>query len=316
MKRAGAERVVVLTKQAYAPLFEATDGVDEVAAFDPSSGLRGLLALTSRFRGAGYTVIDAHNVTRSRIVSAALGGAASRFRKYYRQRLGMIVFKRHPEIPRILENYRRLATDAGMDVAPLTPGGLSITDLARARAAEHLPGDRWVGIAAGSRWPDKCWPAERYAALAQRIVAEMGARVALFGDDRERDASAVVAAAVPNASVDLTGELGLLDTAAHIARCEAFVGNDSGLSHLAEASGVPVITLFGPTVRGFGYPPALEESRLLETDLPCRPCSRNGSTPCIRGDRACMRRIEADQVFDALTSVLSGRRTQKGARDV
>jgi ADP-heptose:LPS heptosyltransferase len=73
------------------------------------------------------------------------------------------------------------------------------------------------------------------------------------------------------------------------------VTNDSGLMHVAEAVGTPVVALFGPTVRGFGYFPSLPRSAVLETNgLECRPCSRNGRRPCWRGDHACLTRIDSE----------------------
>jgi heptosyltransferase-2 len=76
------------------------------------------------------------------------------------------------------------------------------------------------------------------------------------------------------------------------------VTNDSGLLHLSEAVGTPVVALFGPTVREFGYFPRLGASAALEVPLECRPCSRNGKRPCHRGDLACLERIEVGAVLE------------------
>jgi ADP-heptose:LPS heptosyltransferase len=71
--------------------------------------------------------------------------------------------------------------------------------------------------------------------------------------------------------------------------------------HLAEATGTPVVALFGPTVRAFGYYPQLPPSIALEVDdLDCRPCSRNGKRPCWRGDLACLTRLEPAVVLEAV----------------
>jgi heptosyltransferase-2 len=91
-----------------------------------------------------------------------------------------------------------------------------------------------------------------------------------------------------------------METAAHIARCRVFVGNDSGLMHLAEAVGVPVVALFGPTVEAFGYYPSLAKSRTIERRLACRPCSRNGSTPCPKGTGECLTAIKPETVVQSI----------------
>jgi ADP-heptose:LPS heptosyltransferase len=94
LKASGTEQVTVVTKRAYAEVFAAATGVDRVVAFDPGGGLRGLLRIASDHRDRGWTVLDAHNNWRSRLLSWQLGGAAGRFAKHYRERLGLIVFKR------------------------------------------------------------------------------------------------------------------------------------------------------------------------------------------------------------------------------
>ena len=64
------------------------------------------------------------------------------------------------------------------------------------------------------------------------------------------------------------------------------------------------LSMFGPTVRAFGYAPLLPRSVLLERDLDCRPCSRTGARPCHRGDLACLQGIPPATVLDALRAVL------------
>jgi ADP-heptose:LPS heptosyltransferase len=75
-----------------------------------------------------------------------------------------------------------------------------------------------------------------------------GARVAVLAGPgpQERALAAPVLAALPDA-IDLCGTLTLPEAAACLARCALFVGNDSGLMHLAAASGTPTLGLFGPT---------------------------------------------------------------------
>jgi ADP-heptose:LPS heptosyltransferase len=113
-----------------------------------------------------------------------------------------------------------------------------------------------------------------------------------------------LAAAATAAGAEVVRGLPLPEVAARLAGCAALVTNDSGLLHLAEAVGTPVVALFGPTVRAFGYAPHLPASRLLETDLDCRPCSRNGKRPCRRGDLACLERLDPAVVLAATAPLL------------
>lgn len=122
----------------------------------------------------------------------------------------------------------------------------------RARAAALLPADRAV-IALGptANWPPKVWPPDRFAALFHAVATGRlaGAVPAIFGGpgEAERAMAAPLLALLPDA-IDLVGRLTLPEAAACLARCALFVGNDSGLMHLAAAAGAPTIGLCGPTL--------------------------------------------------------------------
>jgi len=298
LKRAGAREIVVFTKRAYADLFAAATGVDRVVALDAGTTPALLWRMAGEFRD-GYTVLDAHASWRSRLVGVRIGHVDARIAKHTRERLGLIVFKRPASVPTMLERYAALATGAGLGVPGLAPGGVMVPEPA-ARAAARTMGDApFVAVSPGSRWPAKQWSG--FGRLCSTLAREFN--LLLVGDERDRAAARPIADALGKRCLDLTGRARLMDTAAHVARCRAFVGNDSGLMHLAEAVGVPVVALFGPTVREFGYFPSLPRSRTIERDIACRPCSRNGSTPCPRGTGECLAAIPADAVVDAVTTL-------------
>ena len=101
-------------------------------------------------------------------------------------------------------------------------------------------------------WPYKQWPLDRFVALAERLTARdgvlPGGRIAVFGAADERDAAAPLLERLPRGrTIDAIGLGDLLTVAAALQRCSLFVGNDSGLMHLAAASGVPTVGLFGPS---------------------------------------------------------------------
>jgi heptosyltransferase-2 len=305
LKACGAE-VTVVTKTAYAELFAYARGADRVVAIDTRRGIASLESAARSLRGGDYDVIDAHNNWRSRYICARLGGAQSRFDKHYRERLSLIILKRKPSIPKILEGYGDLSDALGIGTAPALPGGLALPDAARARVADRLAGmDRAVAMAPGSRWPSKRWETDRFVETAEAIAEQLGCRVVLVGDEHDEAAARPIAEALGERCVDATGSRSVMETAAWIAACNGFVGNDSGLMHLAEAVGVPVTAVFGPTVREFGYFPSLGDSRTVERALPCRPCSRNGARPCPRRRRECME-IGADAVVAAAADMLEG----------
>ncbi len=143
----------------------------------------------------------------------------------------------------------QLAAVLGLDPPPLPVAWTAPED--RARAAALLPPGRLlIGLGPTANWQPKTWPAERFASLFQRLADGplAGAIPVVFGGPGEQEAmmAAPLLAALPSA-VDLVGQLSLPEVAACLARCALFIGNDSGLMHLAAAAGTPTLGLFGPT---------------------------------------------------------------------
>lgn len=133
------------------------------------------------------------------------------------------------------------------------PPEIFVSAEAKARAAELLP-HAGTALALGptANWPGKQWPAERFAALARRLTAAGAplaqAPIAIFGAPSERTMIEPLLRALPAAQViDLAGRVDLLTAFACLGRTALYVGNDSGLMHLAAASGIPTLGLFGPS---------------------------------------------------------------------
>jgi ADP-heptose:LPS heptosyltransferase len=123
---------------------------------------------------------------------------------------------------------------------------------ARRRARDIIPdGMRVLAIGPTAAWPYKMWPVERFAELARRLLAPGapldGAHLLVTGGPGEQEkCRPVLDVMPPERRIDLIGA-GIDETAAAFERVSLYVGNDSGLMHLAAAAGAPTIGLFGPT---------------------------------------------------------------------
>jgi len=120
-------------------------------------------------------------------------------------------------------------------------------------AANLIPaGGPVLALGPTANWIGKQWPAERFVALMERLTGPNGilpgARVALFGGPGERAAAAPVLEAIPaDRRIDLVGTVDLLTAYACLQRASLYVGNDSGLMHMAATAGIPTLGLFGPS---------------------------------------------------------------------
>jgi heptosyltransferase III len=120
-------------------------------------------------------------------------------------------------------------------------------------AANLIPGGTSV-VAVGptANWGAKQWRAERFAELARRITETgqilAGARIAVMAAAHERSQILpILSAFPPERMIDLVGKTDLLTAAAALKRTALFIGNDTGLMHIAAAVGVPTLGLFGPS---------------------------------------------------------------------
>jgi ADP-heptose:LPS heptosyltransferase len=91
----------------------------------------------------------------------------------------------------------------------------------------------------------KRWPAERFAALAERL-AGLGYDVAITQGESDEEAVAAMRASLRRVEARALAGLRLAELAAVLARARLFVGNDSGITHLASLLGVPAVGIFGP----------------------------------------------------------------------
>jgi heptosyltransferase III len=122
------------------------------------------------------------------------------------------------------------------------------------RAANALvpPGAPVLAIGPAANWRGKQWRAERFAELALRLTATdgplPGMRVAVLAAHHEREQAEPLLRAIPrDRRIDLVGTVDLLTAAAVLRRSALFIGNDTGLMHIAAAAGAPTLGLFGPS---------------------------------------------------------------------
>ncbi|KAK0331845.1 hypothetical protein LTR94_027291, partial [Friedmanniomyces endolithicus] len=109
-----------------------------------------------------------------------------------------------------------------------------------------------LAVGPGVEWMGKRWPAERYAKVATKLLADdgplAGGRLMIVGEEIDREAAHTIRYAVPRARViELQGRLTRLQTAAALSKAALYVGADSIWTHLATASGVAVVAAFGPS---------------------------------------------------------------------
>jgi ADP-heptose:LPS heptosyltransferase len=144
------------------------------------------------------------------------------------------------------------------------------------------------------------WPPDRFAALFDRLAAELPAlRLVLSGGPKDKDLAAEVLGGLKPGTrvVDLAGRVSVKELGALLARADVVVTGDTGPLHIASAVGAPLVCLSGAADPDRTGPTAPRDLVVINRDLPCVPCQ---DRRCRRGDIACMTQMPVDWVFDAV----------------
>jgi ADP-heptose:LPS heptosyltransferase len=162
-----------------------------------------------------------------------------------------------------------------------------------------------VGLHPGAGRAIKCWPPERYAQIADRLIDQFGATVILFGteaDDRQvRDFMAHVQRR--DRLVSLVDQLRLPQFIAKLKQLDFFIGNDSGPTHMAAASGIPTLGVYAATVDASQWAPLGPQAAVIQKKMQCSPCYLAKKQDCPYGV-ACLIDISVDDVWEAAIRVL------------
>lgn len=145
----------------------------------------------------------------------------------------------------------------------------------------------------------KRWPAERYAALADRLIHELDADVLLIGSAAERDVSVEVAGRMRHQPIIATGTTDLSQVVAMLSLIDLLVTNDTGPAHIASALGRPTLVIFGPT-NPLTTRPFSTVGEIIHHPPICAPCMLR-DCPI---DHRCMTAISPDEVFERATPML------------
>ncbi len=152
-----------------------------------------------------------------------------------------------PNAHRVVSNAKAMALD------PPPAPRLWALERHRERGAELVPaGAPVLAVGPTANWAGKTWRIEHFIELTRRLIAPgapfADARVAVFSAPGEAAAAQPLLDALPpERRLAITAEGDLLNVYAALARCDFYVGNDSGLMHMAAAGGVPTLGLFGPS---------------------------------------------------------------------
>ncbi len=251
-------------------------------------------------------VLDLHDSIRSKLLRRFFPGAQLRVYRKPRLRRWLLfnlwINRFGPDFS-VVSEYLRYA---GLDLpAPerrprMSLGADDTTEVLRRYGLE--PG--YLACVPGAAWPQKSWLKERYIELLDQRLASHPGRVVLLGGPRDTICDEIADSLAGARITNLKGQTGLADALSLLSRSRGVVGSDTGLVHAAEALGVPVVMILGPTSRETGAHTHDPASQVHEVSLWCRPCSQNGRRACYRRERYCLTGTTVDQVGVSIDRIM------------
>lgn len=290
-----------------ASLLENHPHIHHIWKLPRKSGFRELLELARTLNSENYThVYDAHNSTRSWFLSTYLKIFSPRFqfiRKSQKRWKRFLLFKFRVNL------YRQPLSGQRDLIEPLKPWGITedlpatpqlfISQDEISSVNKWLPQKSFISLAPSAAFPLKRWPPEYWREL---ILKMPDYDFVLLGGPDDTFLEEIKQAA-PDRVHNLAGKTNLRETSAVVKKSSYLVANDTGILHTAEQQGHPTIALMGPAPFGF---PSRPTTKILERNLPCRPCSKHGQGPCVNKNfHACLRDIKPDEVIAYLRSKLA-----------
>jgi ADP-heptose:LPS heptosyltransferase len=295
---------IYIVKKDFAPVLQGLPFIKEIIALEDRD-----LTLVNFFRfcrsfaarhGAS-SLLDLHDTPRSRLLSLLMHGPTLRCRKAgLKRRLflasGGRLFRQELRTASVTQRCYAALDGTFPPAARLLPiVKLSESERQSARArldAVFSPGARPLALHPYATHKLKALPARNIREFAS-LLERRGIPLLILGKGDSL---------FTGSAGDLSNASSLRELCALLSLCRALVCSDSGPMHLASAVGTPIVALFGPTTREWGFYPAGERDIVLEKDLPCRPCSLHGENACPYDGR-CLTSISPEEILAAVQRI-------------
>jgi ADP-heptose:LPS heptosyltransferase len=297
-----------VTRLDMAPLLANHPAIDKVWTLNKQDGAKALWQLYQQLKKENFThIYDAHNNLRSLILSSLLRlshktqflrKSQKRWKRFLLFRFRLNTFEQPFSGQRdLLEPLKKWNLSTALPITPQIFIDAQLTQKMKMKLND-LGVNEFISLAPSAAYPLKRWPLKYWKELI-RQNANLKYVVLGGGDDQFlqelRDD-------FKDQVVNLSGKTSLQESAAVVQLSRLLISNDTGILHLGEQLGKPVIALMGPAPFGF---PSRPTTRILQLDLACRPCSKHGQGPC-RNDKyqRCLVDILPSQVSREMRDLL------------
>ena len=289
---------IMVSSRSTTCLFENSPHVRRVLFFDRKGehrSWRRFMALWSDVRRENYDLVINFQRSTLKVWLLVLAAFPCRVLVYHKTKARKL---------HAVTNHLETVASLGIDIQKENPDlelHLAAEDTVfaeRFMVDNKLSGRQLVALNLGASNRIKCWPAESFAALGDRIQKETGAAILLVGGRDELDLAARIMSSSAIKPFNLAGALSLGQLGALLKQCKVLVSGDTGPLHLATAVGTRVIALFGAIDPDRTGPVGKGHLVISHPELECVPCNAKSCrhTPYLE----CMTLITVDEVMRAV----------------
>lgn len=276
-------QVDLLVKKGNELLVLGHPNIHRVLTFDKSRKWRDILRLVRANRATRYDfIVNLHRFASSGLIAVlsqtkTIGFDKNPLARFYTLKLP------HPISKGIHEIDRNFTLIAALGVKHLVKPSIVPSEEAMKNVREYQE-TPYVCFAPASVWATKQLPVEKWVEL----VKKQDHMIYLLGGPSDHSLCETIKTQIPGRTVNLAGELSLMESIALMKGAVRNHVNDSGPLHFASAVNAPVTAYFCSTVTDFGFGPLSDDSEVKEvTGLACRPCGLHGKKECPEGHFKC-----------------------------
>ncbi|MBF0328439.1 MAG: glycosyltransferase family 9 protein [Nitrospirae bacterium] len=206
------------------------------------------------------------------------------------------------------ETYLRMLKKIGIESID-TKKDIFINNDAASKASEILQNINkpliGIGVSSGNKLKEL--GAGKFAEVVNILLDKMNANIVLVGAfDEKQTADAIIASIIrKNMVTDAVGKLKLRELPSLIARLSLFISVDTGIAYMADALGIPVIDIAGPSDMEDQRPTG-DNCAIIQKNIACAPCSHSFKSPyhCALGTRECIESVSAEEIFGAAAKII------------
>ncbi len=316
-------RITVLAAPWVAPLLETHPAVKRVLIYDPKGRHRSWLA-----RGKFFKLLRSYNFDTAILFPNSLHSALIAFLSSIPRRTGYatdgrklllsqsVPLKPNSKTIHQAEYYLDLLRTMGIEIHPDDKHLVLKLTAPEKQWAKNFLAQQSIdnskiltAIHPGAVKPGKRWPYKRFVRVGQELVKKHNAHLLLLGSKNEKVLLEQIQAEISSASQTIVCGTSLRKVAALLECCRLFIGNDSGLMHMATALNTPIVAIFGPGTPQTTAPYNQDLANVIVMkDFSCRPCRQRFFSECRpspEGVAPCLDAVQAQDVLAGVEKLLT-----------